>query len=87
VSLVFVQRLLRENNIVDELRSLSTFRGCVTNGETWVFFIFNAAESGEGGTVSISEEFNLRENFSGLPLVLGLLGDWVSLNLLSEFLT
>ena len=35
--------------------------------------------------MSISEEFNLREDFSGLPLVLGLLGDWVSLNLLYSF--
>jgi len=60
-------------------------RGCATNGETWVFFVFNAADSGEGGTVSISEEFHLREGFSGSPLVLGLLGDWVSLDHRSSF--
>ena len=68
------------DKIVDDLRSLSTFRGCVTNGEIWVFFIFNAADSGEGGTVSISDEFRLREDLAGLPLVLGLLSDWVSFN-------
>jgi len=45
-----------------------------------VFFIFNAADSGEGGTVSISDEFRLGEDLSGLPLVLGLLSDWVSFN-------
>ena len=38
------------------------------------------ADSGEGGTLSISNEFRLREDLSGLPLVLGLLGDWVSFN-------
>jgi hypothetical protein len=42
--------------------------------------IFNAADSGEGGTVSISDEFRLREDLAGLPLVLGLLSDWVSFN-------
>lgn len=57
--------------------NLLTFRGCVTNGETWVFFVFNVAESGEGGTVSISDEFRLNEDFSGLPLILGLLSDWI----------
>jgi len=31
-----------------------------------------------GGTVSISDEFAIREDLSGLPLVLGLLRDWVS---------
>ena len=63
-----------------DLRRLSTFRGCVTNGEAWVFFVFNASESGEGGTVSISDEFRLNEDLSGLPLILGLLSDWVSFN-------
>lgn len=77
-------RYLRDE-IVDDLRSLSTFRGCVTNGEIWVFFIFNAAHSGEGGTVSISDEFRLGEDLSGLPLVLGLLSDWVSFNHYSSF--
>ena len=70
---------LRRDKIVDELHNLSTFRSCVTNGEIWVFFILNVADSGEGGTLSISKEFRLgEENLSGLPLVLGLLSDWVS---------
>ena len=71
---------LLKDRIVDDLRSLSMFRSCVTNGEIWVFFIFNVADSGEGGTVSISDEFRLGDDLSGLPLVLGLLGDWVSIN-------
>ena len=71
-----LSRLLRDV-IVDKLRSLSTFRGCVTNGELWFFFVFNEAHPGEGGTVSISKEFCLEEDLSGLPVVLGLLSDWV----------
>ena len=62
--------------------SLSTLRSCVTAGESWVFFIFDAADSGEGGSVSISEEFRLGDDLSGLSLVLGLLSDWVSFNIL-----
>jgi len=60
--------------------SLKTYRGCVTNGEVWVFFVFDADPGGEGGTVSISDEFAIREDMSGLPLVLGLLRDWVNLS-------
>jgi len=62
---------------VDDLRSLSTFRGSVTNGETWLFFSFNADDSGEGGSVAISKEFRLGDDLSGLLLILGLLSDWV----------
>ncbi len=69
----YVSRYLLRETIVDDLHSLSTFRGCVTNGEIWVFFIFNVADSGKGGTVWISKEFRLGEDLSGLPLVLGLL--------------
>lgn len=60
--------------------SLKTYRGCVTNGEIWVFFVFNSDPGGVGGTVSISDEFAIQEDLSGLPLVLGLLHDWVSLS-------
>ena len=62
--------------------SLPTYRGCVTNGEYWAFLIFNAGSSGEGGTVSISMDFCLGEDLSNLPLVLGLLSDWVGLDFL-----
>ena len=71
--------------IVSDLCSLSTSRGCVTNGKKWVFFIFNANDLGEGGTVSISEEFCIEEDLSGLPLVLGLLSDWVNFYYFSPF--
>jgi len=57
--------------------NLKTYRGCVTNGEIWVFFVFNADPGGVGGTVSISDEIAIREDLSGLPLVLGLLRDWI----------
>ncbi|KAF8337206.1 hypothetical protein F5887DRAFT_1161111 [Amanita rubescens] len=49
---------------------------CVTNGEIWPFFIFNVAQSGEGGTLSISDQFHLKEDLSRLPLVIGLLSNW-----------
>lgn len=68
---------MNTDTTVDDLRSLSTFRGSVTNGETWLFFSFNADDSGEGGSVAISKEFRLGDDLSGLPLILGLLSDWV----------
>ena len=76
---------ISSHKIVNNLCSLLTFRGCVTNGKKWVFFIFNANDFGEGGTVSISEEFHIEEDLSGLPLVLGLLSDWVSFYYFSSF--
>ncbi|KAF8334848.1 hypothetical protein F5887DRAFT_1079477 [Amanita rubescens] len=51
---------------------------CVTNGEIWPFFIFNVAQSGEGGTLSISDQFHLKEDLSRLPLVIGLLSNWIN---------
>ena len=68
---------MKTDTSVDDLHSLSTFRASVTNGETWLFFSFNVDDSGEGGSVAISEEFRLGEDLSGLPLILGLLSDWV----------
>lgn len=68
---------MRRDPTVDDPRSLSTFRGSVTNGETWLFFSFNVDDSSEGGSVAISKEFRLGDDMSGLPLILGLLSDWV----------
>jgi hypothetical protein len=75
----------QREKVIDDLHSLLTFKGCVTNGEIWIFFIFSAAETGEGGSVSISKEFRLEEDLSGLPIVLGLLNDWVSSGLNRHF--
>jgi hypothetical protein len=52
-------------------------RGCVTSGEQWIFFLYNSADNG-GGHVSCSEEYSIGSQFEGLPLILGLLHDWVS---------
>ena len=68
---------MKTDTTVDVLHSLSTFRGSITNAETWLFFSFNADDSGEGGSVAISKEFRLGDDLSGLPLILGLLSDWV----------
>ena len=68
---------MKTDTTVDGLHSLSTSRGSVTNGETRLFFSFNADDSGEGGSMAISEEFCLGDDLSGLPLILGLLSDWV----------
>ena len=60
--------------------SLKTYRGYVTNGEIWVFFIFIADLGSEGGTILISDKFAIQKDISGLPLMLGLLCDWVCLS-------
>jgi hypothetical protein len=39
--------------------------GVVSQVVIWVFFIINAAKSGEGRGVSISEEFHLEDDLSG----------------------
>jgi hypothetical protein len=48
----------------------------MTSGEQWIFFVFSKNAS-EGGYVAYSEEFSLGEQLEGLPLILGLLTDWV----------
>jgi len=55
--------------------SIPMLRGCITSGEQWIFFMYSAGEN--GGYVSCSEEFNIGPQFDGLPLILGLLHDWV----------
>jgi hypothetical protein len=41
-----------------------------------MFFVYAANENG-GGCVAFSDEFSLGEQLEGLPLILGLLTDWV----------
>ncbi|KIM71928.1 hypothetical protein PILCRDRAFT_747605 [Piloderma croceum F 1598] len=55
--------------------SLPVLRGCITSGEQWVFFIYEAKEV--GGLVSCSSEYSIGQHFQDLPLILGILRDWV----------
>jgi len=55
--------------------SLPVLRGCITSGEQWVFFIYEAKEF--GGLVSCSSEYSIGQQFQDLPLILGILRDWV----------
>ncbi|KAF8813027.1 hypothetical protein BYT27DRAFT_7271948 [Phlegmacium glaucopus] len=68
---------------------LKTFGGCVTSGKWWVFFVYNAEnpEHGEGKTVYWLEPIPLGERHHptvNLELILGILRDWVSLNLVTK---
>ena len=60
-----------------DFRRLSTFRGCVTSGESWVFFVYNENDGGEGGSCSISEEMKT-DSDKRLAQIIGLLKDWAS---------
>lgn len=55
---------------------LSTFRGCVTSGESWVFFVYNEIAGGEGGSCSISKEIKI-DSDERLAQIIGLLKDWI----------
>ena len=52
-------------------------RGGATNGEQWIFFVYSPYVRIVGGRLSCSEEFSIGEQLEGLPLILGLLTDWV----------
>ncbi|KAF8152231.1 hypothetical protein B0H34DRAFT_110148 [Crassisporium funariophilum] len=59
--------------------TFTTFRGCVTTGEEWLFFIYNKNKDkdGPGGRASYLPPIRLEKDLSGLPLILGLLYDWI----------
>ena len=63
---------------------LKTFRGCVTSGKRWVFFVYNAEnpKHGQGKTVYWLEAILLGDGLQNptvnLELILGILRDWVS---------
>ena len=68
---------------------LKTFRGCVTSGKRWVFFVYNVEnpENGRGKTVHWLDAIPLGERHNptvNLELILGILRDWVSLNLATQ---
>ncbi|TFK22426.1 hypothetical protein FA15DRAFT_706380 [Coprinopsis marcescibilis] len=61
-----------------EQLGLKTFRGCVTSGKKWLFFIWNADQ--QGGTVHWLDPLPLGERqdtTANLELILGILRDWV----------
>jgi hypothetical protein len=55
---------------------IPVLRGCTTSGDQWIFFVYSVNDSG-GGRVACSDEFSLGQQLEGLPLILGLLTDWV----------
>ncbi|KAG1840439.1 hypothetical protein F4604DRAFT_1690776 [Suillus subluteus] len=56
---------------------LSVMRGCITSGEQWVFFVYNKAGASDQGEVVLAKQIVLGPNLKELPLLLGLLCDWV----------
>ncbi|KAF8333289.1 hypothetical protein F5887DRAFT_1273779 [Amanita rubescens] len=54
-----------------------TFRGCITTGHEWLFFIYNRHKNGRGGTVSRLPSLPLGEDLGNLALILGLLREWI----------
>jgi len=57
--------------------SIRVLRGCITSGEQWIFFVYRMTDDGGGGFVSSSPQYSVGTQFEGLPLILGLLHDWV----------
>jgi len=57
--------------------SIQVLRGCITSGEQWIFFVYHMTDNDAGGSVSCSDEYSVGPQFEGLPLILGLLHDWV----------
>jgi hypothetical protein len=55
---------------------IPVLRGCTMSGKQWIFFVYKGNESG-GGTVACSNKISLGPQLEQLPLVLGLLTDWV----------
>ncbi|KAG2093296.1 uncharacterized protein F5147DRAFT_657437 [Suillus discolor] len=55
---------------------LSVMRGCITSGEQRAFFIYNI-DASDQGEVALAREIALGPNLEELPLLLGLLRDWV----------
>ena len=49
----------------------------MTSGEQWIFFVYSTLVEDESGHVACSDEFSLGRTLEGLPLILGLLTDWV----------
>ncbi|KAF8803100.1 hypothetical protein BYT27DRAFT_7032858, partial [Phlegmacium glaucopus] len=54
---------------------VDTFRGCVVTSREWLFFVYNRSDV--GGTLSFMQPLELEKDFSNLPLILGLLRDWI----------
>ena len=70
-------RFVLSNIVIHPHHRVDTFRGCVATSREWLFFVYN--RSGVGGTLSFMQPLELEKDFSNLPLILGLLRDWVRL--------
>ncbi|CAA7257414.1 unnamed protein product [Cyclocybe aegerita] len=70
-------QVVMEAVIQSQRFEFTTFRGCVTTGEEWLFFIYNKNQDGPGGSASYLPPIRLEHDLSGLPLILGLLYDWI----------
>ena len=51
-------------------------RGCITNGQEWLFFVYEKKKIGDELSY-MAEPVKLGENYQNLPLILGVLRDWV----------
>lgn len=56
-------------------RSHNSTRGAITNGKTWLFLIYRKLQV--GGTYAASPPVELGTGAENLPLILGLLRDWL----------
>ncbi|KAF8175104.1 hypothetical protein BJ912DRAFT_1024534 [Pholiota molesta] len=63
--------------VMEAVIQFTTFRGCVTTGEEWLFFVYNKNKDGPGGVASYLPPIRLEHDLNGLSLVLGLLYDWI----------
>jgi hypothetical protein len=55
---------------------LDTLRGCVATSRQWLFFVYSRSDLGR--MISYLPPLEMDQDFGNLPLVLGLLRDWVS---------
>ncbi|KAF9072436.1 hypothetical protein BDP27DRAFT_1361011 [Rhodocollybia butyracea] len=55
---------------------LDCTRAALTDGKTWLFFTYRPVDS--GGMYTHTPGIKLGENAKGLPLILGLLRDWIN---------
>jgi len=66
---------------LNDVRLFQLLGGCVTNGEDWRFFLFVQNELEEKGRFLIlNEPLKLGRDLTGLPLLMDLLHEWVSVD-------
>jgi len=58
-----------------EQLGLDTLRGCVATSRQWLFFVYSRSDLGR--MISYLPPLEMDQDFGNLPLVLGLLRDWI----------